>query len=124
MLVLLTRYDMIERKHGRKTSNQLQPIRIVKPRVRNGVHCLEIEWEKPEHYVVEDGDPGKLSLLTMEEASLFEAAYPDAVAVYQKQLSETKGRKQKSMKNKPKGSHLPEADDDQFSVTYDFKTYI
>jgi flap endonuclease GEN len=46
--------------------------------------------------VVEDGDPGKLSLLTMEEASLFEAAYPDAVAVYQKQLSETKGRKQKS----------------------------
>lgn len=111
LLVLLTRYDMIERKHGRKTSNQLQPIRIVKPRVRNGVHCLEIEWEKPEHYVVEDGDPGELSLLTMEEASLFEAAYPDAVAVYQKQLSETKGRKQKSMKNKPKGSHLPEADD-------------
>ncbi|XP_021057895.1 flap endonuclease GEN homolog 1 [Mus pahari] len=111
LLVLLTRYDMIERKRGRKTPSQLQPIRIVKPRVRNGVHCLEIEWEKPEHYVVEDTEPGDLNLLTIEEASLFEAAYPDVVAVYQKQLSETKGKKQKSMKNKPKGSHLPEADD-------------
>lgn len=108
LLVLLTRYDMIERKLGRKTSSQLQPIRIVKPRIRNGVHCLEIEWEKPEHYVVEDTEPGELNLLTIEEASLFEAAYPDVVATYQKQLSETKGKKQKSIKNKPKGSHSPD----------------
>ncbi|XP_034369860.1 flap endonuclease GEN homolog 1 [Arvicanthis niloticus] len=111
LLVLLTRYDMIERKLGKKASNQLQPIRIVKPRIRNGVHCLEIEWEKPEHYVVEDTEPGELDLLTIEEASLFEAAYPEVVAIYQKQQSETKGKKQKSMKNKPKGSHLPESDD-------------
>ncbi|XP_031213408.1 flap endonuclease GEN homolog 1 [Mastomys coucha] len=111
LLVLLTRYDMIERKLGRKTSSQLQPIRIVKPRIRSGVHCLEVEWEKPEHYVVEDTEPGELNLLTVEEASLFEAAYPDVVAIYQKQQSETKGKKQKSMKDKPKGSHLPESDD-------------
>lgn len=113
LLVLLTRYDMIERKLGRKTSNQLQPIRIVKPRIRNGVCCLEIEWEKPEHYSVEDTQPGGLDLLTIEEASLFEAAYPEVVAIYQKQQSETKGKKQKSkdIKIKPKGSHLPESDD-------------
>ncbi|OWK09984.1 GEN1, partial [Cervus elaphus hippelaphus] len=47
LLTLLTHYDMTERKLGRKNSNQLQPIRIVKNRIRNGVHCFEIEWEKP-----------------------------------------------------------------------------
>ncbi|XP_046297263.1 flap endonuclease GEN homolog 1 isoform X5 [Marmota monax] len=47
LLVLLTRYDMKERKLGRRNSKQLQPIRIVKPRIRNGVHCFQVEWEKP-----------------------------------------------------------------------------
>lgn len=111
LLVLLTRYDMIERKLGRRNSNQLQPIRIVKPRIRNRVRCLEIQWEKPEHYAVEDTESGELDLLTVEEAALFEAAYPEVVAVYQKQQSETKGKKQKNMKIKPKGSHLPESED-------------
>ncbi|CAH6786838.1 flap endonuclease GEN homolog 1 isoform X2 [Phodopus roborovskii] len=110
LLVLLTRYDMTERKLGRKNSGQLQPIRIVKPRIRNGVRCLEIEWEKPEYYAMEDTEAGELDLLTVEEASLFEAAYPEVVAVYQKQQSETQGKKQKSMKVKPKGNSLSEMD--------------
>ena len=33
---------------------------------------------------------------TIEEESLFEAAYPEIVAIYQKQKSENKGKKQKS----------------------------
>ncbi|XP_057638993.1 flap endonuclease GEN homolog 1 [Chionomys nivalis] len=108
LLVLLTRYDMTERKLGRKNSNQLQPIRVVKPRIRNGVRCLEIEWEKPEHYAVEDTEAGELDPLTIEDASLFEEAYPEVVAVYQKQQSETQRKKQKSVKVKPKGNSLPE----------------
>ncbi|XP_041495342.1 flap endonuclease GEN homolog 1 [Microtus oregoni] len=108
LLVLLTRYDMTERKLGRKNSSQLQPIRVVNPRIRNGVRCLEIEWEKPEHYVVEDTEAGELDPLTIEDASLFEAAYPEVVAVYQKQQSETQRKKQKSVKVKPKGNSLPE----------------
>ncbi|XP_075840135.1 flap endonuclease GEN homolog 1 isoform X2 [Microtus pennsylvanicus] len=108
LLVLLTRYDMTERKLGRKNSSQLQPIRVVKPRIRNGVRCLEIEWEKPEHYGVEDTEAGELDPLTIEDASLFEAAYPEVVAVYQKQQSETQKKKQKSVKVKPKGNSLPE----------------
>ncbi|XP_006191445.2 LOW QUALITY PROTEIN: flap endonuclease GEN homolog 1 [Camelus ferus] len=109
LLVLLTHYDMIERKLGRRNSNQLQPIRIIKTRIRNGVHCFEIEWEKPEHYAMED-EHGELVLQTIEEESLFEAAYPEIVAIYQKQKSEIKGKKQKGMKIKSKGSSLPESD--------------
>nr|XP_004663841.2 flap endonuclease GEN homolog 1 [Jaculus jaculus]XP_045006939.1 flap endonuclease GEN homolog 1 [Jaculus jaculus]XP_045006940.1 flap endonuclease GEN homolog 1 [Jaculus jaculus]XP_045006941.1 flap endonuclease GEN homolog 1 [Jaculus jaculus] len=109
LLVLLTRYDMIERKLGRKNSNQLQPIRIVKPRIRSGVHCLEIEWEKPEHFTMEDKQPGELILLTIEEESLFDAAYPEVVAVYKKKQLENKGKKQKNVKIRPK-DNLPEAD--------------
>lgn len=110
LLVLLTHYDMTERKLGRRNSNQLQPIRIVKTRIRNGVRCFEIEWEKPEHYTMED-EYGELVLQTIEEESLFEAAYPEIVAIYQKQKSEIKGKKQKSMKVKSKGNSLPESDD-------------
>ncbi|XP_004839081.1 flap endonuclease GEN homolog 1 isoform X1 [Heterocephalus glaber] len=107
LLVLLTRYDMMERKLGRKNSDQLQPIRIVKPRIRNGVHCFEIEWEMPEHFAVEDGEHGEL-ILTVEEESLFEAAYPEIVAIYQNQNLEAKGRKQNNMKIKPKEDNFPE----------------
>ncbi|KAM4867536.1 flap endonuclease GEN homolog 1 [Thomomys bottae] len=111
LLVLLTRYDMLERKLGRKNFNQLQPVRIVKPRIRNGVHCFEIEWEKPEHYTIEEKQPGDLGILTVEEKSLFEVAYPEIVAIYQKQKLEVKGKKQKCMKVKPKENNLPESDD-------------
>ncbi|XP_034856527.1 flap endonuclease GEN homolog 1 isoform X2 [Mirounga leonina] len=109
LLVLLTHYDMIERKLGRRNSNQLQPIRILKTRIRNGIHCFEIEWEKPEHYALEDKH-GELVLQTIEEESLFEAAYPEIVAVYQKQNLELKGKKQKSMKIKSKESNWLESD--------------
>lgn len=113
LLVLLTHFDMIERKLGERNSNQLQPIRIVKNRIRNGIRCFEIEWEKPEHYTIED-EHGELSLQTIEEESLFEAAFPEIVAVYQRQKLEIKGKKKKSMKTKPKENNLPETDDTSF----------
>nr|XP_040127269.1 flap endonuclease GEN homolog 1 isoform X2 [Ictidomys tridecemlineatus] len=112
LLVLLTRYDMKERKLGRRNSKQLQPIRIVKPRIRNGVHCFQVEWEKPEHYALEEQQHGELLLLTIEEESLFTAAYPEIVADYQKQKLEIKGKKpKKNMKIKPKENSSPESDD-------------
>ncbi|XP_037669196.1 flap endonuclease GEN homolog 1 isoform X2 [Choloepus didactylus] len=116
LLVLLTHYDMIERKLGRRNSNQLQPIRIVKTRVRNGVHCFEIEWEKPEHYATEDKQHGELAVQTIEAAALFEAAYPEIVASYQKQKLENKGKKQKSMKIKLKENYVPKESDDVMSI--------
>lgn len=48
-----------------------------------------------EHYTIEDKH-GELAVQTIEEESLFEAAYPEIVAIYQKQKSENKGTKQKS----------------------------
>jgi hypothetical protein len=45
---------------------------------------------------MEDKQPGELAVLTIEEESLFEEAYPEVVAVYQKQKLEIKGKKQKS----------------------------
>lgn len=113
LLVLLTHYDMIERKLGRRHSNQLQPIRIVKNRIRNGVPYFEIEWEKPEYYAIEDKH-GELVLQTIEEESLFEAAFPEIVAVYHKQKLEIKEKKKKSMKTKPKENNLPQTDEMSF----------
>lgn len=53
---------------------------------------------------------GELVLQTIEEESLFEAAYPEIVAVYQKQNLALKGKKQKSMKIKSKENSWPESD--------------
>ncbi|XP_015443721.1 flap endonuclease GEN homolog 1 isoform X2 [Pteropus alecto] len=87
--------------------------RIVKNQIRNGVRCFQIEWEKPEHYDIEDKH-GESVLQTIEEESLFEAAYPEIVAVYQKQKLEMKEKKQKSRKTKPKANSLTETDDMSF----------
>ncbi|XP_006835376.1 PREDICTED: flap endonuclease GEN homolog 1 [Chrysochloris asiatica] len=121
LLVLMTHYDMIERKFGRRNSCQLQPIRIVKTRIRNGIHCFEVEWGKPEHYAIEDKQHGELVLQTIEEKLLFEAAYPEIVAVYQKQKLGIKGKIQKSMKLKPKENYLPESDDTRFQSHINLK---
>ncbi|XP_052561167.1 flap endonuclease GEN homolog 1 isoform X3 [Tympanuchus pallidicinctus] len=109
LLVLLTRYDMIQRKSGYIDSKQLQAIRIVKTRVKNGVPCFEIEWEKPEHYVDAEDEPVELYVVTIEEQPLFQAAYPDVVALYQMEKSEVLAKKQKNKKNRPKEKELSDA---------------
>ncbi|NXF05772.1 GEN endonuclease, partial [Smithornis capensis] len=100
LLALLTRYDMIQRKSGYIDSKQLQAIRIVKTRVKNGVPCFEIEWQKPEHYVDPEDEPVELFVVTVEEESLFQAAYPDVVALYQVEKSEVLQKKQKKRKDR------------------------
>ncbi|XP_032041639.1 LOW QUALITY PROTEIN: flap endonuclease GEN homolog 1 [Aythya fuligula] len=106
LLALLTLYDMNQRKSGYISSKQLQAIRIVKTRVKNGIPCFEIEWQKPEHYIDAEDDPVELFVITVEEASLFQAAYPDVVALYQMEKSEALAKKQRNRKNKPKEKDL------------------
>ncbi|NWW11024.1 GEN endonuclease, partial [Oreocharis arfaki] len=112
LLALLTRYDMIQRKSGCIDSKQLQAIRIVKTRVKNGIPCFEIEWQKPEHYVDPEDEPVELFVVTVEEESLFQAAYPDVVALYQVEKSEVLQKKQKKRKDKPEGKELQNAYDE------------
>ncbi|XP_057287790.1 flap endonuclease GEN homolog 1 isoform X1 [Pezoporus wallicus] len=106
LLVLLTYYDMIQRKYGYIDSKQMQAIRIVKARVKNGIPCFEIEWQKPEHYVDGENEPAELFVVTVEEESLFQAAYPDIVALYQVEKSEVRKKKQKNRKDRPKEKEL------------------
>lgn len=49
-----------------------------------------------EHYVDPDDEPVELFVVTLEEESLFQAAYPDLVALYQGGKSEVLQKKQKS----------------------------
>lgn len=116
LLVLLTRYDMIQRKSGYIDSKQLQAIRIVKTRVKNGIPCFEIEWQKPEHYVDTEDEPVELYVVTIEEQSLFQAAYPDVVALYQMEKSEALAKKQKNKKNRPEEKELSDAYGDVTSL--------
>ncbi|NXG84207.1 GEN endonuclease, partial [Stercorarius parasiticus] len=111
LLALLTHYDMIQRKSGFIDSKQLQAIRIVKTRVKNGIPCFEIEWQKPEHYVDAEDEPAEF-VVTVEESSLFQAAYPDVVALYQVEKSEVTKKKQKNRKDKPKEKELPNVYDE------------
>ncbi|XP_075057498.1 flap endonuclease GEN homolog 1 [Mixophyes fleayi] len=111
LLVLLTYYDMHERKAGRVQETQLQAVRIVKTRVRNGVPCFEIEWVKPDGYVFPDDHPIEDPLLTIEEEALVTAAYPCIVEVFQKDKVEAELQKQKCKKSKPKPKVLPNVDD-------------
>ncbi|NXQ81514.1 GEN endonuclease, partial [Nyctibius grandis] len=106
LLALLAHYDMIQRKSGYIDSKQLQAIRIVKTRVKNGTPCFEIEWQKPEHYVDAEDEPAELFVVTVEEESLFQAAYPDVVALYQAEKSEVLKKKQKNRKDRPKEKEL------------------
>ncbi|NXR94504.1 GEN endonuclease, partial [Hypocryptadius cinnamomeus] len=112
LLALLTRYDMIQRKSGYIDSKQLQAIRIVKTRVKNGIPCYEIEWQKPEHYVDPEDEPAELFVVTVEEESLFQAAYPDVVALYQVKKSDILQKKQKKNKGRSEEKELPNSYDE------------
>ncbi|PKU41327.1 hypothetical protein llap_8364 [Limosa lapponica baueri] len=48
------------------------------------------------HYVDAEDEPAGLFVITVEEESLFQAAYPDVVALYQLEKSEVPKKKQKT----------------------------
>ncbi|XP_073424374.1 flap endonuclease GEN homolog 1 isoform X2 [Dendrobates tinctorius] len=111
VLILLTFYDMHERKAGRRHDAQLQAVRIVKTRVRNGIPCLEIEWVKPVSYVFPDDHPPDGPLVTIEEESLFSEAYPQIADLFQKEKLEAEMLKQKYKRSKPKPKVSQNVDD-------------
>uniref|UniRef100_A0AAQ6IKV1 Flap endonuclease GEN homolog 1 n=1 Tax=Anabas testudineus TaxID=64144 RepID=A0AAQ6IKV1_ANATE len=49
VLVLMTYTELMNRKYGRKMPSQINPLKIVKPRVRNAVACFEVIWGTPGH---------------------------------------------------------------------------
>ncbi|XP_062981911.1 flap endonuclease GEN homolog 1 [Elgaria multicarinata webbii] len=97
---LLTYYDMNRRKYGHTDLHQLQALRIVKARIKNGTPCFEIEWQKPDHYAAADDQRVEPFLITIEESTLFQAAYPEVVALYQMERLEICKEKKKGKKNK------------------------
>ncbi|KAL7988069.1 hypothetical protein Chor_006988 [Crotalus horridus] len=99
---LLTYYDMNRKKSGYTDPKHLQALRIIKTRIRNGIPCFEIAWQKPDHYSAATEDqPADSFLITIEESTLFEAAYPEVVALYQMEKLKI-GREKKKSKKKSK----------------------
>lgn len=60
------------------------------------IHIKSILIIFSEHYVDPEDEPVELFVVTVEEESLFQAAYPDVVALYQVEKSEVLQKKQKS----------------------------
>uniref|UniRef100_A0A3Q0RPW9 Flap endonuclease GEN chromatin organization modifier domain-containing protein n=1 Tax=Amphilophus citrinellus TaxID=61819 RepID=A0A3Q0RPW9_AMPCI len=109
VLVLMTYAELMNRKYGTDMSSQTEPIRIFKPRVRNGIACFEVIWRTPEHFVFPEDRPAEEQheVRTVEEESLFCLAYPELVEMYLRdkalaEESKTKSKtKPKSKKEKP-----------------------
>ncbi|KAF3702900.1 Flap endonuclease GEN -like protein 1 [Channa argus] len=108
VLVLMTYTELMNRKYGREMSSQINPLRIVKPRVRNGVACFEVIWSTPGNYVFADDQPAEnqQEVRTIEEESLFCVAFPEVVERYMRdktlaEQNKTKKKITKSKKEKP-----------------------
>ncbi|XP_060758775.1 flap endonuclease GEN homolog 1 isoform X2 [Neoarius graeffei] len=103
VLSLMTYTELMNRSQGAQSSTQIQPIRIHKRRIRNGISCFEILWCKPDHYVFpEDCSQEETDVVrTVEEETLFTVAFPDIVQLFHKETTETKDNKLKK-KKKPK----------------------
>ncbi|XP_026531371.1 flap endonuclease GEN homolog 1 [Notechis scutatus] len=113
---LLTYYDMNRKKSGHTDPKQLQALRVIKTRIRNGIPCFEIAWQKPDHYCATTEDlPTHPFLITIEESTLFEAAYPEVVALYQMEKLKIGQEKKKSKKKSKVKEGLAGNSEDTFS---------
>ncbi|XP_034018563.1 flap endonuclease GEN homolog 1 [Thalassophryne amazonica] len=111
VLVLMTYTELINRKYRREMALQIKPLRILKPRVRNGVACFEVAWSTPKHYEFPEGQPAENwhEVKTVEEESLFCVAYPELVDRYLRDkalIEESKTKKKKPKRNKEKTSDV------------------
>ncbi|MBN3323240.1 GEN endonuclease, partial [Atractosteus spatula] len=111
--VLMTYTEMMNRKCGKESASQIEPIRIFKSRVRNGVACYEIIWKKPEHFIYAEDHPVESldTVRTVEEVSLFQSAYPETVNMFLKERAEAEENKNKNKKKKPKGQKSGDTDE-------------
>ncbi|XP_072354935.1 flap endonuclease GEN homolog 1 isoform X1 [Scyliorhinus torazame] len=114
VLNLLSHHDMIERKLGKRDPCHLQPIRVVRTRIRNGIPCFEILWGKPEHYIYsnDQSEDSQNTVSTIEDQVSFQAAYPDIISQFHRQKAEKEEEKKKQKsKSKRKGRVAPMPDE-------------
>ncbi|KAM9798160.1 flap endonuclease GEN homolog 1 [Neosynchiropus ocellatus] len=112
VLVLMTYTELMNRKYGRNMAPQIKPLRILKPRVRNSVSCLEVVWTTPDHYVFPEDCPAEdqQEVRSVEEESLFRVAFPELVESYLRDKAlaeENKTKKKKTKSKKEKTSDEP-----------------
>ncbi|XP_062573963.1 flap endonuclease GEN homolog 1-like [Saccostrea cucullata] len=97
VLPLITLWDMTDiSKNNSPTGRHLVPQRIVKCRIRQGVNCYEVLWNKPAGDSVCSEDLYK----TIEEQTLFRRSYPQVVTDFEMEQAtkKTKGKGRKSRK--------------------------
>ncbi|XP_076450153.1 uncharacterized protein LOC143286465 [Babylonia areolata] len=103
-LPLTTLWDQLHFSDQTSTAcrPQLQPCRIVKKRVRQGVPCFEVEWENNiKGLVDESGQPRRL--VTLEQENRFQTCFPalvDSFTHLTLQLKEEKSKKSRKGKSK------------------------
>ncbi|XP_028653288.1 flap endonuclease GEN homolog 1 [Erpetoichthys calabaricus] len=109
VLILMTYMEMINRLKGKESVSQIKPIRILKARIKNGISCFEIIWEKPEGYVYADDHPVEAQQIvtTVEEESLFQTVFPEIVDHFIKEKDEASKNKKKK-KNKQEIQKSPD----------------
>ncbi|XP_065129561.1 flap endonuclease GEN homolog 1 [Paramisgurnus dabryanus] len=115
VLVLMTYTELMNRKHGRDTPALIQPVRIYKARVRNGVSCFEVIWKKPDHYVFAEGCDEQTEVRTIEEESLFSRAYPQIIQDFYRERAEAQENKTKKKKPKAKKEKQSDSQSDVMS---------
>ncbi|KAI4882974.1 hypothetical protein NFI96_001905 [Prochilodus magdalenae] len=108
VLALMTYAELMNKRHGHGTEilAQIQPIRIYKRRIRNGISCFEVLWRKPDHYVFpEDRTPEEPDVVsTVEEETLFSVAFPDIAQLFHKENNSKRKKPTKAQKEKPADS--------------------
>ncbi|KAK7150135.1 hypothetical protein R3I94_009443 [Phoxinus phoxinus] len=110
LLLLVTYTELINRTSGRDSHTQIEPKRIYKPRVKNGVSCFEVVWKKPDDYVFAEDCEDQTEVRTVEEESLFSLAFPEIVQNFHREKAEAqenkiKKKKPKEKQEKPADSH-------------------
>ncbi|XP_009298211.1 flap endonuclease GEN homolog 1 isoform X1 [Danio rerio] len=111
LLTLMTYTEMVNRRLGRDSHTHMQPIRIYKARVRNGVSCLEVIWKTPEHYVFVEGCEEQAEVRTVEEEALFSLAFPKILQEFQRERNQAQEKKTKKKKPKVKKETLADSHD-------------
>ncbi|XP_056311135.1 flap endonuclease GEN homolog 1 [Danio aesculapii] len=111
LLTLMTYTEMINRRLGRDSHTHMQPIRIYKARVRNGVSCLEVIWKTPDHYVFAEGCEEQAEVRTVEEEALFCLAFPEILQEFQREKNQAQENKTKKKKPKVKKEALAHSHD-------------
>lgn len=113
VLPLLSHHDMMEKRMGKRNPWHLQPVSIIKTRIRNGIPFYEILWVKPENYVYSDEqhEDSQCTVTTLEEQHLFEATYTDITAQFHREKAEEKEKKHNKGKSKKKDKTTPVPDE-------------